>query len=403
MDYDRLEPHLRLALATGLGPLLTRRMLDAFGSAEAVCSAKPSALRQVEGIGEQSAHRIRRGLDEADVQREWALIQRYGVRLLTMEDPEYPPLLRHIPDPPPLLYVRGALHRQDSLSLGLVGSRRCTAYGREQADRISAACAQAGLTIVSGGARGIDSAGHRAAVRVKGRTIAVMGCGLAHCYPPENHDLFETIAATPPTGDKHAPPGGALISELPMSIPPKAENFPRRNRIISGLSLGVLVVEASARSGALITARLAAEEHHREVTALPGRVDSQASIGCHKIIREGWATLVTNAADVLDALGEAGQMLRAALPDPEPIPSATRRDGKRTKHNGGAERVDLFENTLTDAQRTILETLEGETTPIDLLCRNTGLHIAVIQSELAQLQLRGLVTRLPGNHVRRRE
>jgi DNA processing protein len=272
------EARLRLSLAPGVGPILMRRLEQELGGVAAVCSASAEKLSRVEGIGLKKADMIRRGIDEADVERELGFVEQFGARLVAIDDQEYPSLLRHIPDPPPLLYLRGELDRADAVALAIVGARQCTVYGREQADRLAGLCAQAGLTIVSGGARGIDTAAHRAALRVGGRTIAVLGCGLAHCYPPENGPLFDEV-----TADR-----GAVISEMPMQAPPIAENFPRRNRIISGLSLGVLVVEASARSGALITARLATEEHHREVMALPGRVDSSASSGCHKIIREGW-------------------------------------------------------------------------------------------------------------------
>jgi len=269
------------------------------------------------------------------------------------------------------------LERRDSLGLAMVGARRCTAYGREQAERLAGLCAQSGLTIISGGARGIDSAAHRAAMRVHGRTLAVLGSGLANPYPKENAELFDQIAA------EH----GAVISELPMNAAPIAENFPRRNRIISGLSLGVLVVEAANRSGALITARLASEEHHREVLALPGRVDSTASAGCHRIIREGWATLVTNAADILDALGEAGQTLKAAMLETENEHSS---DDPTPATNLPAE------------QKTLFDALDSEPVTMDQLCSRSGLSIAQVQAQLTPLQLAGHIERLPGNRVRRR-
>jgi DNA processing protein len=286
MRSEALDARIRLSMVSGLGPRLTQRLEEAFGDPVSILHASTVQLRGVEGIGPKLAEGIRRSIDEADTGREWELIEQTGAHVIAREDEGYPALLKHIHDPPPLLFVRGELRRTDAVALAVVGSRKCTAYGREQAERLAGGCAQAGLCIVSGGARGIDTAAHRAAMRVKGRTIAVLGCGLGECYPPENAELFDAIAAK----------GGAVISELPMSAPPIAENFPRRNRIISGLSLGVLVVEAAARSGALITARLAAEEHHREVLAVPGRIDSPASAGCHKMIREGWAALVTSAA-----------------------------------------------------------------------------------------------------------
>jgi DNA processing protein len=226
--------------------------------------------------------------------------------LITIHDAGYPRLLRHIPDPPQLLWVRGELREDDALALAMVGSRRCTHYGREQADRFAADAASADLCVVSGGAPGIDAAAHRAALRLGGRTLAVIGSGLSTPYPKEHHELFDQIAD--PTAAR-----GAVLSDLPMTAPTQPENFPRRNRIISGLSLGVLVVEAAARSGALITARLCVEEHGRELMAIPGRIDSKASEGCHRMIRQGWATLVTGGADVLDALDESGQILKVGM------------------------------------------------------------------------------------------
>ncbi len=386
MDEERLDAHLRLSLVAGLGPVLVRRLIDALGSAEAVSAATPAELQRVEGVGRQLAQRIRRGLDEADPQAERSLMDRHGVRAVGIDDPEYPPLLRHIHDPPFLLYVRGAFRREDALALAIVGTRRSTAYGREQADRMAALCAQQGLTIVSGGARGIDSAAHRAALRVRGRTVAVLGCGLSQCYPAENADLFAQIADGPE-------PVGAVVSELPMTTPPTSENFPRRNRIISALTLGVLVVEATAKSGALITARLAVEEHNREVMALPGRVDSPASAGCHRLLQEGAAHLVTNPADVFDALGEVGTTLRAVNDES----GAEEPSGEEE-----AEQTDWVEASLTENQRAILSAITDEPVSIDGVCRQTGLAMAVLQAEVTQLQLRGLVERVAGNQLRRR-
>ncbi len=378
MRSESLDARIRLATVSGLGPRLTRRLEEAFGDPVAVVHASIRQLQQVEGIGATLADRVRRGLDEADPDREWQLIEQAHARAVGLDDDEYPPLLKHIHDPPPLLFVRGAWRRTDSVALAVVGSRRCSAYGREQADRLAAACAQAGLCIVSGGARGIDTAAHRAALRVKGRTIAVLGCGLSQAYPPENADLFDAIA--------HG--GGAVISELPMSAPPIAENFPRRNRIISGMALGVLVVEAAGRSGALITARLAAEEHHREVLAVPGRVDSPASAGCHKMIREGWAALVTNAADILDALGETGQALKQAslFDQADTAPAAP-----------------VGASNLSGDQAKLYEAIGREARSIDHLAAASGLPVAAVQSHLTVFQLRGLIDRAGGNQVKRRQ
>lgn len=377
------DARLRVAMTPGLGAILTRRLLDTFGTPEAIVAAGSAELAQIKGISRQKAEMIRRAFGEADVESEKRLIAERGVTLVGIDEPSYPALLRHINDPPPLLFVRGELRETDALALGVVGSRKCSPYGREQADRLGALCAQAGLAIVSGGAYGIDAAAHRATLRVGGRTIAVLGCGHAKPYPPEHAELFDQIVSS----------GGAVVTELAMGAPPLAQNFPSRNRIISGMSLGVLVIEAALRSGALITARLAAEDHCREVMALPGRVDAKASAGCHKILREGWATLVTSPADILEALGDAGTSLAAAL--------------DRAEASGADEPTaapSLFDPAanLTGDARAIYDAIGGEATAIDAVVAASGVDIAAVQSNLMQLQLTGLIERLPGNRVKRR-
>lgn len=285
------DAELRMHLAPGIGPVWHERLIQLLGCADAVVDATMRELALVEGIGATRAERIWRSLRAADPDLEREQMARSGVRVLRQHDPEYPALLTTIPDAPPALWVRGAFDVSDRCSIAVVGARRCTSYGREQASVISFGLAECGFTIVSGGARGVDAAAHRAALRAAGRTIVVSGCGLGYCYPPEHVELFEAVAAC-----------GAVVSELPMASPPRAECFPRRNRIISGFSIGVVVVEAAMRSGALITAREAAESHGREVMALPGRADSLLSAGCHRAIREGWAGLVTGTADILAQL-----------------------------------------------------------------------------------------------------
>lgn len=386
MSLSERDSLLMLTMVSGLAPLPTRRALQALGSARAVLDARPGQLAAAAEIKLPAAQRIADQVRDLSaggkLDREKQLIEEHRVTLVTLDDEGYPKLLCHIPDPPPVLFVRGRFEPADSLALAVVGSRRCSQYGREQADRLSSLCTSAGLCIVSGGAYGVDAAAHRAALRAGGRTIAVIGSGLANPYPAEHAGLFDEIAAD---GGEH----GAVVSELPMTAPPMKENFPARNRIISGLSLGVLVVEASLRSGALITARMASEDHNREVMALPGRVDTLTAMGCHKILREGWATLVTNAADILDALGPAGQTLKGAI-------SAEPSGG-----GDGGEVTSLFAQNLTDSQRRVIDAL-AEPRDLDDVASRTGLPVATIQADLTMLQIRALVTREDGRWSRRR-
>ena len=371
MEPAERHARLRLAITPGFGPRLIGEALEHFGSAVETTRADEASLARLSGVGRARARKLRHALDEqgseAALEAQNQRLEALGGRALLPEDEAFPRLLRFIPDPPPALFVRGAFREDDALALAVVGARRCTGYGREQADRFAAYAAEAGLTVISGGARGIDAAAHRAALRVRGRTVAVLGSGLGRPYPPEHAELFEQIAGED---------CGCVVSELPVDAAPAAEHFPRRNRLVSGLALGVLVVEASARSGARITARLAAEEHGREVMAVPGRVDAPASRGCHEMIREGWAALVASGAHVLECLGEAGTWLEAG--EDETAPAA-----------GPAE------SGLTASQRAIVAAL-AEPRPLDGLVEATGAEAAQIQSDLAVLEIRGLVKREAG-------
>lgn len=386
----RLRALLQLTLTPGLGPVLIARLLETFGDPERVLGASAGDLERVRGIGRTRAESIARfaAADAArQVEAECVLASELGVRLVARGAPDYPPLLESIPDPPPLLYVRGALRpaREDRYPLAIVGSRRCTPYGVEQAERFAGAVAGAGLTIVSGGARGIDTAAHRAAVRAGGRTIAVLGCGLAHCYPPENADLFSRIAAE----DR-----GAILSELPLRTAPEAENFPPRNRIISGLSLGVLVIEAGKGSGSLITARQAAEDHGREVLAVPGRVDSPASEGSNELIRMGGAGLVTRPADVIEALEAAARHLhggthasRYADPAREPGPAGADALDAAGPAPGGPGTL-----PISEPQARILGALVEPRT-LDELARATSMPAHTLRAELTVLEIQRRVAR----------
>lgn len=377
-----------MMLTPGLGQTLIGRCVEAFGSAEAVLGVSGQQLGGVKGISPRRSGELKRKIAEVlssrAVERELDAVRAAGARLVHRDSVEYPRLLKLIPDPPLLLWVRGALQEDDALALGIVGSRRCSHYGREQADRFAAQCASAGLCIVSGGAYGIDIAAHRAAMRVQGRTIAVIGSGLGVPYPKDHVPVFDEMV-----GEGL----GAVVSEFPMSVGPKPENFPRRNRIISGMAMGVLVVEAAKRSGALITARLCVEDHGRECMALPGRVDAPGSAGCHKIIREGWATLVTSATDVLDQLGDAGQLLKAGLDEP---------GEERAKPQAAAEpSASLFDITLTEPQKKLVEALSEERS-LDELVAWMGGEVGPVQADLTMLEIRGVIERRGGLFVRRR-
>jgi DNA processing protein len=374
-----LRHWLQLALTEGIGPILTTRLIAAAGSATAACEADAVTLRGVEGIGSTKSRDISEALRRAavEVDAELSRCAAAGVMLVCQEDVEFPPALKVIPDPPPLLYVRGTLQPRDLYALAVVGSRRCSHYGREQGERFGTLLAQAGMTVVSGGARGIDSAAHRGALMpAEGRTIAVLGCGVDIDYPPENHALFEQIAQR-----------GAVVSEFAMGQPPLKENFPRRNRIISGLSRGVLVVEADVASGALITARQACDDHGRPVFAIPGRVDNPMSAGPHSLIRDG-AILVSGLDDILQGLG--------------PLPEQAMLEiGPSTSAEPPLAAVQ--EISLNDAQARIVSGIDDDPTALDTIIAASELPAEVVLRELTLLTLRGVVKRVDGqNYVRGR-
>lgn len=401
----RTDHLLCLTLVPGLGPILIRRAIETLGSAENVLGARAQTLMNVEGIGPKKAESIARGLGKVDelARQELGFAEQLGVRIVGWDDAEYPPLLRQIPDPPPVLYVRGRLGpgtpngasgqvvRDQQYTVAIVGSRSCTRYGVEQAEKFAAALAQAGLTIVSGGARGIDSAAHHAALRVKGQTIAVVGSGLAECYPPENKDLFREIA-------EQGGEGGAVVSELPLRTPPAAENFPARNRIISGMSLGTLVIEAGRKSGALITARLAAEEHGREVFAIPGRVDSAASEGSLDLLKEGGALLVTTPDDVLRGLEAAARHQFDGTHEARYggaamglfTPSAQKPVSQKTSVPSASSGV--RDAGLSESQRALLGALD-EPRSVDDLAGVLGVAPAALRVDVTLLEVKGRVKR----------
>ncbi|MCX5689538.1 MAG: DNA-processing protein DprA [Planctomycetota bacterium] len=368
----RAEAVLPLSLAPGLGPVLIARLLERVGGDhEKASQASEVLLRGIGGIGPAKAERIAAGLRDARkaAAAEVELAHRLGITILAKGDPEYPSLLASLPDAPWILYVRGRLDGQslDRFPVGIVGSRQCSSYGLEQSRVFASSLARSGLTVVSGGARGIDSAAHRGALVAGGRTIAVLGCGLGHVYPPENADLFDAIAQS-----------GAVVSELPIDTPPQASQFPARNRIISGLSLGVVVIEAGERSGALITARVAAEDHGREVMALPGRVDSAASAGTHALLKAGGALLVTEPSDVVQILEGAARHVHRG----------THASLFVAKEAAVAEVVGL-----TPEQEQICGSLAEGTRTFDELVEVTGLEAGRLRRELTMLELGRRVVR----------
>ena len=395
-----LHHWLQLSLTRGLGPILTHRLIALAGSAEAACDAGATALREVDGVGRAKADAIAAGLREAErqVEDELAKVADAGAAAVCPDDAAYPPLLRLIPDPPLVLYLRGALEPRDLHSVGIVGSRKCSIYGREQADRFGGLLAAAGVTVVSGGARGIDTAAHKGAMaRPGGRTIAVLGSGVDVPYPPENRGLFDQIAA----GGDGGAGRGVVLSEYPMGTRPAAENFPRRNRIISGMARGVVVIEADERSGALITARQACDDHGRPVFAVPGRVDNPLSQGPHKLIRDG-AFLCARVEDVLDNLGPlpADVHLPSAAPEPSLLAKPQAAAGPDSTERARADAPDLPE--LPDRQQLIVDTMGIDPCGVDVLVERTALPPQVVLQELTFLTLRGRVKRVDGQtYVRR--
>jgi DNA processing protein len=382
-NIEHIKKLLRLHLTDQVGPTTFTKLLDYFDTIDEVLDATAGQLSSVPGIGQKTAQRIVASRDTIDVDAEIAQAEKMGVHIISRECEEYPAPLLKISDAPPILYVKGKISRSDGLAVAMVGSRHCSPYGQEQASRLSHLLAAAGFTIVSGLARGVDAAAHRGALAAKGRTIAVQGCGLAQIYPPENKDLASQIAKS-----------GAVVSELPLNFAPLSQMFPARNRIISGLSLGTIVVEARLRSGALITAKEAMEQN-REVMAIPGRVDAPGSGGPHQLIKDG-AQLVENVEDVMDALGQIGDLLKVH----------TR---KATSRAEGAHEADLFtlpedkpQLKLTDIESTIMGDLEKDPINVDEIVSRTGRSVGEINAALTLLQLKGLVKQLPGSYYQQR-
>jgi DNA processing protein len=355
------EAFLALNMVPKIGPVRVRRLLDYFGSPQRILCASSRELQNIEGVGPEIADSIVKWEDAVDIWAELALVKDFGAHILTAADNTYPPLLREIHNPPTVLYVWGELTEKDRHSISVVGSRKTTHYGMECAKKLSYQLAYAGLTVVSGLARGIDTAAHQGALAAKGRTVAVLGSGLKYLYPSENRDLAEKISLS-----------GAVVTEFPMNVQPDPQRFPQRNRIVSGWSDGLLVVEAGLNSGALITAGQAADQG-RSIYAIPGQIFQPTSAGSNRLIQQG-AKLVMDAGDILDDL----QMLLPEKPRLEKSPAR--------------------EVAFSANERLTYEAIGENETAIDTIIAKSNLPPGVVSSTLLALEMKRLVKQLPGRH-----
>ena len=374
---------LRLNKAA-LPPRLTLDLIERLGSAEAVLSAPAEQLQQHARITPKQLEKLAE-VREDDLARELGLIERLGVTVFTFRDPGYPLNLREIHDPPPVLFIRGKLLPDDQRAVAMVGSRKASPYGRVVAESLARDLARHGITVVSGLALGADSAAHRGALAENGRTIGVLGCGIDICYPASNRDLIEEVAQR-----------GVLMSESPLGAPPEGWRFPARNRILSGLSLGVVVVEAPERSGALITAVHAAEQG-REVFAVPGSVNSTQSQGTHQLLKEG-AKLVQTVDDILEELKLAPAEVRPRAAEAPHRARAPRAAALPSQPQVAASPPPPTpEPELAGDEGTLLSLLSLSQKYIDQIITESGLPASTVNATLLMLELKGHVRRLPGN------
>jgi DNA processing protein len=353
------EAWLALNLVPHVGPATFALLLEHFGTAKRALKAPLRELQEISGVGGATAEAIRSFPAEEVLRRELEVMEREGAHFLTLKDPEYPAPLRHIPHPPPVLCARGEWIESDQKAVAIVGSRNASPYGLGVAERLASELAVRGITIVSGMARGIDAAAHRGALKAGGRTIAVFGSGLDVMYPKEHRRLAKEIGGA-----------GALFSEFPFGTQPLQSNFPQRNRLISGLSLGVVVVEAALDSGALITAHYALEQG-REVFAVPGPIAHRLSRGCHRLIKEG-AKLTESWEDVLEELKV------------HPLP---------------ATEVPSFVTTLPPVEgeeERVLQVLGEEPLHIDTIIAGSGLSAGAVAASLLSLEMKGWIKQLSG-------
>ncbi len=367
---------VRLSCVPGVGGRLRQLLLERFGSPQAVFAASPKEISGIGRIGQSIAQAIPELARSSIAEEVIALCQAEGVRIIIEGADDYPGLLGRIHDPPGVLFVRGGFEPCDALAVAIVGARHATAYGRRVASQLAGGLARAGYTVVSGLARGIDAAAHRGALDAGGRTIAVLGSGVLEVYPPEHAGLATEVIRQ-----------GALVSEAPPRAFPQRGSFPSRNRIVSGLGLGTVVVEAADRSGALITARLAGEQG-REVFAVPGPIDSRMSRGCHGLIRDG-AKLVESVDDILEELGPLFETAIAA-------------DGREVRSPA--------ELQLDDLEQSVLGAVDGLTADpsntarsasIDDVVAESGLAASRVLAAIGVLEMRRILRRLPGNRVGR--
>lgn len=350
MNGDDIKYRVGFSLISGIGRVKLAQLENYFGNLENAWKATPAELKRA-GLDRGSINAIISGVPGICLEAEMEKLEQYGVKAFSYHDTSYPSRLKEIYDYPPLIYVRGSLLPEDEWCLAIVGTRRATVYGRQVTEEIVADLAQSKITIVSGLAKGIDSLAHKSALDASGRSIAVFACGLDIVYPSENADLARRIMRQ-----------GALVSEYPLGTRPRADNFPRRNRIMSGLSLGVLVVEADESSGAMITAHLALEQN-REVFAIPGSILSPASRGTNHLIQEG-AKLVRGYTDILEELNL--MTVAHQMEMKEVIPAS-------------------------DTESLLLKQLSAEPIHVDEVCRSSGLPISTVSSTLAMMELKGLV------------
>lgn len=381
---DDLKYWLALRQVEGVGNVNFKTLLDAIGSPQEIFRSSAHTLRTITGIGPKTAAAIKAFTGWREIEEEIERAGRLNVSIITCRDPLYPQDLLNIYDFPPFLYVRGQLDGND-INIAVVGSRMASTYGTFSTERLCRELALKGITTVSGLARGIDAAAHRGALAGKGRTIAVLGCGADIVYPPENKKLFEEIAVH-----------GAIITEFPFGTPPNGPNFPARNRIISGISLGVVVVEAGYKSGSLITARIALEQG-REVFAVPGSIDAAGSKGTNKLLKEG-AKLVENTDDILEeVIPRIKSRLRMKAASAEAMHQQKDAETKIPPSAPGTVINGNEENTL-------LQLISAKPVSVDGLIAATGFKAGEIQGFLLNMELRGLIRQLPGKlYIRKKE